>query len=135
MSGVCQITGKKTITVNHVSHSNRKVKSKSKANVKFKNLDLEFVEESIILKISNNGMKSLDIKNGLARYLLSKTRRELSPFLNKLRKIVIYFFLQKDFSSNPTLQKVQDLLKNSKSGRKFPSKLCRLKKIKDILPQ
>ena len=132
MSGVCQITGKKTITVNHVSHSNRKVKSKSKANVSFKKMDVEFVEQSLVLKISNNGMKTVDIKNGLARYVLSKSRRELSPFLNKLRKIVVYYVLQKDCSNNPTLQKVQDLLKNSKSGRKFPSKLCRLNKTKTI---
>ena len=96
--------GKKTITVNHVSHSNRKVKSKSKANVSSKKVNLEFIEEAIILKISNNGMRSLDIKNGLARYLLSKSRRELSPFLNKLRKIVVYYFLQKDFSENPKIE-------------------------------
>ena len=133
MSGVCQITGKKTITVNHVSHSNRKVKSKSKSNVSFKKINLEFIEQSIILKISNNGMRSLDVKDGLARYLLSKSRREMTPFLNKLRKIVVYYFLQKDFSENPTLKKVQDLLKNSKSGRKLPSKLCRLKKNNGIV--
>lgn len=132
MSGVCQITGKKTITVNHVSHSNRKVKSKSKANVSFKHLDVEFVDSFCRLKVSNAGIRSLEIKNGIARYLLSKSRRELTPLLNKLRKIVIHHILQKDLSNNPTLKKVQDLLKNSKSGRKFPSKLCRLKKMKTI---
>jgi large subunit ribosomal protein L28 len=128
MSGVCQITGKKTITVNHVSHSNRKVKSKSKANVSFKHLDVEFVDSFCRLKVSNAGVRSLEIKNGISRYLLSKSRRELTPLLNKLRKIVIYHILQKDLSDNPTLLKVQELLKSSRSGRKFPSKLCRLNK-------
>ena len=129
MSGVCQITGKKTITVNHVSHSNRKVKSKSKANVSNKRINIEFLDDFCLLKISNAGVRSLEIKNGLARYLLSKTKRQLTPLLNKIRKIVIYQILSKDFSDNPTLKKVQDLLKNSKSGSKFPSKLCRLKKV------
>jgi ribosomal protein L28 len=129
MSKTCQITQKKTITVNHVSHSNRKVKSKSKANVSYKNIDVEFTESFVRLNVSNAGRRAVEIKNGIARYLLSKSRRELTPLLNKLRKIVIHNILSKNFSDNPTLSKVQELLKNSKSGRKFPSKLCRLKKM------
>jgi large subunit ribosomal protein L28 len=128
MSGVCAITGKKTITVNHVSHSNRKVKSKSKANVAFKNLNIEFINDKTNLKISNNAVRTLDIKNGLARYLLTKSRRELTPVLNKIRKRIIYQLLNKDFSDNPILLKVQENLKKSKSGRKFNSSICRIKK-------
>lgn len=131
MSGVCQITGKKTITVNHVSHSNRKVKSKSKANVANKNITVEFINESHRLKVSNNAMRSLDIKNGLARYLLTKSRHELSPRLNRIRRKIIYFFLQNDYSHSPSLSLVQKKLQQSRSGRKFPSNSCRLKKIKN----
>ena len=129
MSGVCQITGKKTVTVNHVSHSKRRVKSKSKANVSNKKINVEFINEAYKLKISNNAGRTLDLKNGLARYLLNKSRAELSPALNRIRRKVIYFFLQKDYTNNPILEKVQEKLKKSRSGRKFPSFNCRLKKI------
>ena len=129
MSGVCQITGKKTVTVNHVSHSKRRVKSKSKANVSNKKINVEFINATYKLKISNNAARTLDIKNGLGRYLLNKSRAELSPALNKIRRKVIYFFLQKDYSNNPTLKLVQDKLLKSRSGRKLSSMTCRLKKI------
>jgi large subunit ribosomal protein L28 len=65
MARVCQITGKKPMTGNSVSHSNIKTKRRFLPNLQTKRF--YFVEEDrwITLKVSADALRTID-KNGLA---------------------------------------------------------------------
>jgi large subunit ribosomal protein L28 len=68
MSKVCQVTGKKAIVGNNVSHSNRKTKRKFYPNLFIKKYYLAVEDIWISLKVSAAGIR-LIIKNGLHKTL------------------------------------------------------------------
>ena len=65
MARVCQVTGKKPISGNKVSHSNIKTKRRFLPNLQTKRFF--FVEEDrwIIMKVSSEAIRTIN-KNGLA---------------------------------------------------------------------
>ncbi|MFN8698974.1 MAG: 50S ribosomal protein L28 [Flavobacteriales bacterium] len=68
MARVCQITGKKTITGNHVSHSNIKTRRKFYPNLQYKRFWLEEEKEWVRLRVTPKGMKTIN-KIGLMEAL------------------------------------------------------------------
>jgi len=60
MSRVCQITGKRTIVGNNVSHSNRKTKRTFQPNLQKKRFYLEDEKRWITLKVSTSGMRTIN---------------------------------------------------------------------------
>lgn len=65
MSRVCQVTGKKALVGNQVSHSNHKTKRRFEINLRNKRFWLEDEGRWIKLRVSAKGMKIID-KRGLA---------------------------------------------------------------------
>jgi large subunit ribosomal protein L28 len=65
MSKVCQITGKRTIVGNRVSHSNRKTKRTFQPNLQTKRFYLAEEKRWVILKVSTSAMRTIN-KIGLA---------------------------------------------------------------------
>ena len=68
MARVCQVTGKKRMIGNNVSHSKRRTKREFAPNLKTKKLWSEEEQRFITLKVSCKGMKTI-YKNGLAETL------------------------------------------------------------------
>jgi len=64
MSKVCQITGKKAIVGNNVSHSKRRTKRKFKANLFDKKFYVTDEEKWITLRVSAYGLRIIN-KKGL----------------------------------------------------------------------
>lgn len=64
MSRVCQITGKKVIVGNNVSHSNKKSKRIFQPNLFTKRFFLEEEDRWVTLKVSASGIRNID-KKGL----------------------------------------------------------------------
>ncbi|MCI5059260.1 MAG: 50S ribosomal protein L28 [Flavobacteriales bacterium] len=64
MARVCQITGKKVLSGNNVSHSNRKTKRKFYPNLQTKKFFLEEDNKWITLKVSAAGIRNIN-KKGL----------------------------------------------------------------------
>jgi large subunit ribosomal protein L28 len=64
MARVCQVTGKRPITGNSVSHSNIKTKRRFLPNLKTKRFFLAEEGKWIILKLSTEGIRTIN-KNGL----------------------------------------------------------------------
>ncbi len=64
MSKVCEITGKKVMVGNHVSHSNRKTKRKFYPNLFKKRFFLTEENRWVDLKVSAAGIRIID-KKGL----------------------------------------------------------------------
>lgn len=60
MSKVCEITGKRAIVGNHVSHSNRKTKRKFYPNLFTKKFFWEEESRWITLKVSASGLRLID---------------------------------------------------------------------------
>ncbi len=64
MARVCQVTGKKPITGNKVSHSNIKTKRRFLPNLQTKRYFLAEEDKWIILKVSSEAIRTIN-KNGL----------------------------------------------------------------------
>ena len=65
MARVCQVTGKKRVIGNNVSHSKRRTKREFAPNLKTKRFWLEEEQRYVTLKVSCKGMKTI-YKNCLA---------------------------------------------------------------------
>ena len=65
MSRTCEVTGKKALVGNNVSHSNRKTKRRFEINMRSKRYWFEEESRWIHLRLSAKGMKIID-KRGLA---------------------------------------------------------------------
>jgi large subunit ribosomal protein L28 len=64
MSNICQITGKKVIVGNKVSHANNRTKRRFYPNLQTKKFFLPEEEQFITLKVSAAGIRTIN-KNGL----------------------------------------------------------------------
>ncbi len=72
MSRVCQITGKRPISGNNVSHANNKTKRRFLPNIQHHRYWLEEENRFISLKLTPRGMRTID-KLGL-KVVLDKLR-------------------------------------------------------------
>jgi large subunit ribosomal protein L28 len=68
MSRICEITGKKVMVGNNVSHANNKTKRKFYPNLQTKKFFVPETGETVILKVSANAIRTID-KNGIASVL------------------------------------------------------------------
>lgn len=66
MGGYCQVTGKKPVSGNNVSHANNKTRRRFLPNLQRKRYFLPDENRWITLSVSTHGMKIID-KKGLAR--------------------------------------------------------------------
>ena len=68
MSRVCEITGKKAIVGNKVSHSNAKTKRKFNVNLKVKKFFIPEENKWITLRLSTSALRTIN-KNGITAVL------------------------------------------------------------------
>ena len=68
MSRVCQITGKKAVSGNNVSHSNKKTKRKFYPNLQTKKFYIPEEDKWITLKVSTAAIRNIN-KKGISAVL------------------------------------------------------------------
>ncbi len=68
MSKVCKLTGKKPISGNNVSHSNRKTKRRFVPNIQKKRFFVPETGEFVTLRISTSAMRTIN-KLGVTAFL------------------------------------------------------------------
>jgi large subunit ribosomal protein L28 len=68
MSRICQLTGKRPVAGNNVSHSNRKTRRRFLPNLHKKRLYIPELDRWVELKISSKALKTIN-KLGLYEYL------------------------------------------------------------------
>ncbi len=68
MSRVCELTGKRTVAGNNVSHSKRRTKRKFYPNLHKKKFFIPEVDRWVTLKVSTTAMRNID-KKGIYSYL------------------------------------------------------------------
>ena len=76
MARVCEITGKKRVIGNNVSHSKRRTKREFAPNLRTKKFWLEEENRFVTLKVSGAGIRTIN-KNGLAAALKSAKEKGL----------------------------------------------------------
>lgn len=60
MSQICQITGKRPLVGNTVSHANNKVKRRFNVNLHTKRFWVDSMKKFITLRVSSRGMRVID---------------------------------------------------------------------------
>ncbi|PPK85911.1 LSU ribosomal protein L28P [Neolewinella xylanilytica] len=60
MSKVCKLTGKKPISGNHVSHSNRKTKRRFVPNIQKKRFFVPELDKFVTLRVSTSAMRTIN---------------------------------------------------------------------------
>ena len=68
MSRICEITGKKVMAGNNVSHARNRTKRKFYPNLQTKKFFVPETGETVILKVSANAIRTID-KKGIAAVL------------------------------------------------------------------
>ena len=76
MAKICQITGKKRMIGNNVSHSKRRTNREFALNLRTKKFWLEDEKRFVTLKVTAAGIRTIN-KNGLAASLKSASEKGL----------------------------------------------------------
>ena len=85
MARVCELSGKKVITGNNVSHANNKTKRKFLPNLNNVSLVSEKLDLTVRFKISANALRSVEHAGGLDNFLLKSKDNNLSPKAKRLK--------------------------------------------------
>jgi large subunit ribosomal protein L28 len=74
MARVCEVTGKKPMVGNHVSHANNKTKRRFMPNLQSRRFFVESENRWISLRLTNAGLRTID-KNGIDAVLADVRKR------------------------------------------------------------
>ena len=69
MSRVCQVTGKRPMSGNNVSHANNRTRRRFLPNLQNKRIWVESENRYVKLRISQNGLRTID-KKGIDKMLV-----------------------------------------------------------------
>ena len=86
MSRVCELTGKGRLVGNNVSHANNKTKRTFLPNLQNVTLISDALGQSVKLRVSTHGLRSVEHVGGLDNWLLKTSDDKLSPKVRKLKK-------------------------------------------------
>lgn len=88
MSRQCDLTGKKALVGNKVSHSNHKTKRRFLPNLVNVTLMSDVLSRSVRLRISTNALKTVDHRGGLDAFLVKAKDIQLSPRALEIKRAV-----------------------------------------------
>ena len=86
MSRVCELTGKGVLVGHKVSHSNRKTKRRFLPNLVNVTLQSDALGRAVRLRVSANGLRSVEHRGGLDAFLLNASDGELSGTARDLKR-------------------------------------------------
>lgn len=83
---VCELSGKKPVVKNLVSHSNIKTKTRVQPNVQQKRLYSQILKGFVSLKVATSTLRSIEHKGGFDSFILSQDPKKLSARALKVLK-------------------------------------------------
>ena len=89
MSKVCEISGKKPISGNNVSHANNRTKRRFIPNLQNVKLYSGTLEKYINLNITIRTMKTVEKNGGLDSYLIKTSNKNLADTAIKIKKQIL----------------------------------------------
>jgi large subunit ribosomal protein L28 len=88
MSKRCTITGKGVQVGNNVSHSNNKTKRRYLPNLQVTSVLSDALGMPVRLRISTNGIRTIEHNGGIDAFVLSTPDSKLSPEIRRLKRRV-----------------------------------------------
>ena len=85
MARVCQVTGKKPIVGNSVSHSNIKTRTKWLPNLHDKRFMVPELSKVVTFKLSTRAIRTIDKLGGISQAIMKAKEEKLSPKVLKLK--------------------------------------------------
>jgi large subunit ribosomal protein L28 len=85
MPQVCQVTGKRPMSGNNVSHANNRTRRRFIPNLQKKRFWLEDEKRYVTLRVSTKGMRTID-KHGIEKVLKDIKTRDLAAKAKKLEE-------------------------------------------------
>ena len=86
MSRICELTGKGRQVGHNVSHANNKTKRTFLPNLQQVTLLSDALQRSIRLRVSTNGLRSVEHVGGLDNWLMKSSEDKLGPTARKLKR-------------------------------------------------
>jgi large subunit ribosomal protein L28 len=86
MSRRCSVTGKGVLVGNHVSHANNRTKRRFLPNLQVASLMSETLGETVRLRLSTRGIRTIEHNGGLDAFLLSANDADLAPEVRRLKR-------------------------------------------------
>ena len=86
MAKICELSGKKVMTGNNVSHANNRTRRRFLPNLCNVSLVSEKLNQTFRFKISANALRSVEHIGGLDNFLLKAKEKCLSPKAKRLKK-------------------------------------------------
>ena len=88
MSRICELTGKGRQVGNNVSHANNKTKRTFLPNLQNVSLMSEALGETVKLRVSTHGLRSVEHNGGLDNWLVKTSDEKLSLKARRLKRNV-----------------------------------------------
>ena len=89
MSRRCQITGKGVLTGNNVSHANNKTRRRYLPNLQETSLLSDVLGSSVRLRLTTNGIRTVEHNGGLDAFLLGTPNRRLPLEAQALKRRIL----------------------------------------------
>ena len=89
MSKVCEISGKKPMSGNNVSHANNRTKRRFMPNLQNVKLYSGTLQKYINLNITVRTMKTVEKNGGLDSYLIKTSNKNLAETAIKIKKQIL----------------------------------------------
>ena len=89
MSKVCEISGKKPMSGNNVSHANNRTKRRFIPNLQNVKLYSGTLQKYINMNITVRTMKTVEKNGGLDSYLIKTSNRNLADTAIKIKKQIL----------------------------------------------
>ena len=89
MSKVCEISGKKPMTGNNVSHANNRTKRRFIPNLQNVKLYSGTLQKYINLNITVRTMKTVEKNGGIDSYLIKTSNKNLAETAIKIKKQIL----------------------------------------------
>lgn len=89
MSRKCEITGKKPLVGNSVSHANNKTKRRFLINLQDAAFYSTALKKNIKVRTTAHGIRTVEHKGGIDAFLLDTVAAKLTPELRRVKKLVL----------------------------------------------
>ena len=89
MSKMCEISGKRAMTGNNVSHANNRTKRRFLPNLQNVKFFSKILNKYITLNITVRAMRSVEKNGGLDSYLIKTSNKNLADTAIKIKKKIL----------------------------------------------
>lgn len=89
MARECDITGKKVMSGNNVSHANNKSRRIFAPNLQNASFLSETLNAKVRLRVSTSGLRTVEKNGGIDAFLKSTSNRKLTATARRLKKLVV----------------------------------------------